>query len=124
MNKAQSLSWQREVVMEVVIDCAFPDYDFKVEIDGRGATYLQASYEEPDTVTGNVEKQVTRRWFLSPQMTRSEVVQTVFKCVMTSMEHRVREWFSYKSQPVFSPHFDVDELHSLCAAGYFARRNA
>jgi trehalose-6-phosphate synthase len=30
--------------------------------------YLQAGYDEPDVVTGVVERQLTRRWFLSPEM--------------------------------------------------------
>lgn len=103
--------------------CTFPEYEFKVEVDGRGATYLQASYYEPDTVTGEVEQQFTRRWFLSPQMANSEIVQTAFKCVLTSMEHRTREWFHYKGEPVFGPHFDVEALYKMCRAGKFVTRD-
>ena len=52
---------------------------------------------------------------LSPEMTRSEVVQTVFKCALTSMEHRTREFFHYRGRAVFGPHFDVEALWQLCA---------
>lgn len=93
--------------------CKHPDYTFGVVEDSRGAIYLQASYQEPDTVTGIDETQLTRRWFLSPHMTKSEIVQTVFKCVMTSMEHRAREWFKYRGEAIFGPHFNVDSLHEL-----------
>jgi hypothetical protein len=107
---------------DIVTLCTYPDYEFRVLVDGRGAVYLQGSYVEPDTITGKLESQVTRRWFLSPEMTRSEIVQTVFKCVVTSMEHRAREWFRYKEQPVFAPHFDVDALFDLCVARKFSTR--
>lgn len=111
-----------EEMCGVVADCRYEEYGFKVELDGRGEIYLQGLYEEPDTVTGEPEIQYTRRWLLSPEMTKSEIVQTVFKCVLTSAEHRVREWFKFRDQPVFCPHYDVDALHELCAQGRFAHR--
>jgi hypothetical protein len=77
---------------------------------------------EPDTVTGEREWQLTRRWFLSPQMGESEIVQTVFKCLMTSLEHRAREWFTFDGEPVFGPHFDVRALHQLCREKRFVNR--
>lgn len=98
----------------LVRECHYPDYDFFVTVDGRGAWYLQANYYEPDIITKQREKQSTRRWFLSPEMTKSEVVQTAFKCIVTSMEHRSREGFTYKNKRIFGPHFDVDALWSIC----------
>jgi hypothetical protein len=99
---------------DLVAECKHHEYEFAVTRDSRGAIYLQASYYEPDTETGMVERQVTRRWFLSPAMTHSEIVQTAFKCVMTSMEHRAREWFKYRGKAVFGPHFDVEALWAIC----------
>jgi len=109
-------------MQEVVDQCSHPDYIFYVRKDGRGEIYLQGEYQEKDTVTLGVETQLTRRWLLSPEMVVSELVQTVFKLVMTSMEHRAREWFKYRNQPVFCPHFDVDYLVLLCEQGKFANR--
>jgi hypothetical protein len=109
-------------IVNAVESCGYPGYEFTVKRDGRGEMFLQAGYMEPDTVTGVQEWQLTRRWFISPEMGRSEIVQTVFKCVLTSMEHRAREWFSYRGEPVFGPHFDVDALHELCRAGKFVKR--
>lgn len=92
----------------------FKDYTFDAIVDGRGEMYLRASYYEADVATplGPAELQQTRRWLISPKMTKSEIVQTVFKCALTSMEHRTREWFLYKNRAIFGPHFDVDQLHS------------
>ena len=109
-------------IQSIVQECGFPGYDFLVTRDGRGEMYLQGQYVEPDTKTGKRMLQKTRRWFLSPEMTRSEIVQTVFKCVITSREHSAREWFSYQGQPVFGPHFDVDSLAELCRKGRFSHR--
>lgn len=102
-----------EVMREWVSLCSFPDYTFEVKVDGRGAIYLQAGYDEADVVTGVVERQLTRRWFLSPEMVKSEVVSTCFKCIITSVEHRTREHFTYKGRRIYGPHFDVDALHSI-----------
>lgn len=103
-----------EEMRAIVEQCACLEYTFLVAADDRGAWYLRARYDEPDVRSGVVEPQLTRRWFLSPEMTKSEVVQTAFKCIMTSMEHRAREWFLYRGRAVFGPHYDVDALHAIC----------
>ena len=101
--------------IRAIVDlCRCMEYTFVVLEDGRGAWYLQASYHDSDVITGKSELQLTRRWFVSPEMTKSEIVQTAFKCVMTSMEHRAREWFLYRGRSVFGPHYDVDALHAIC----------
>ncbi len=93
---------------EIIADIAFPEYEFRVGQSHHGFTYLHAEYDEKDTVTGIVERQYTRRWLLSPEMTKSEIVQTAFKCVLTSMEHKTREWFTYQDAAILQPHHDVD----------------
>jgi hypothetical protein len=98
----------------IVAQCDFPEYGFDLWEDQRGAIYLQGFYDEADVKTGLPERQQTRRWFLSPSMSKSEIVQTVFKCVMTSMEHRAREHFRFRERAVFGPHFNVDRLWELC----------
>jgi hypothetical protein len=95
-------------------DVDYPGYTFRVERSSTGCMYLQATYEEADTVNGAVETQYTRRWLLSPEMTRSETIATAFKCVLTSMEHRCREWFTYKGKAIYQPHYDVDQLAAIC----------
>lgn len=110
-------------MQEIVSLCKFHDYRFAVAVDGRGAIYLQGRYWEADTITKVMEIQSTRRWFLAPRMTKSEIVQTVFKCAITSMEHRTREWFLYKDRAIFGPHFNVEVLHEICGKeGNFDQR--
>lgn len=103
-----------EDLTAIVKECTFPDFMIEVAKNPRGEMFLQARYKEPDTRTGKIEWQYTRKWLLSPMMTKSEVVQTAFKCVLTSMEHRTREWFQYRGRSIFGPHFDVDKLLEVC----------
>jgi len=54
-----------------------------------------------------------RKWFLSEHMTKSEIVTTAFKAIMTAVEHETREQFLYRGASIFDPHYDVDCLHAL-----------
>lgn len=96
---------------------SFPDYTFCTRAAPQGTYFLFAWYFERDVRTGNMERQTTRRWLITPQMTNSEIVQTAFKLVMTSYEHRAREHFRYKGARIFGPHFDVEDLVRLCEDG-------
>lgn len=57
--------------------------------------------------------QMSRRWLIRPEASRSEIVQTAFKCVLTALEHETREQFLYNGRAVFGPHYDVDALWEL-----------
>lgn len=111
-----------EEMQKILEDIKCEDYFFTVKMDGRGEIFLQAHYYEKDIYTGEISLQLTRRWFLSPAMTKSEIVQTVLKCVLTSHEHRVREHFTYKGERIFNPHYDVEVLVELCRQHAFEVR--
>lgn len=101
-----------EEMKEVLANVTYPGYTFII-LDTDGHIYLQAHYEDIDIATGQPSIQRTRKWLLSEHMVKSEIVQTAFKCVITSAEHRVREFFKYRGQRIFGPHFDVDALFEL-----------
>ncbi len=103
-------------IAKLIAKVSFLNYHIKV-VDGHGGVYLRAEYYEPDIYTQKFEKQYTRKWLLSPLMTDSEVVQTCFKMCFTSMEHKTRESFTYKGSRIFGPHFDVEDLVTLCKKG-------
>ena len=103
-----------EQMREILALVDFPAYKFEITEGRHGAIYLQASYMDNDVVTHKPEIQRTRRWFLSPEMVKSEIVSTAFKCIITSAEHRVREHFTYRGKRIFGPHFDVDALYEIC----------
>lgn len=66
-----------------------------------------------DNVTGEAYPWRGRKWKLSRHMTNSEVVQTAFMATMAAVEHETREQFLYKGQPIFDPHYDIEQLHLL-----------
>ncbi len=96
-----------EEIRNIVGTCLYPNYIFVVELDTHGSMYLQAHFTAG-------KWQTTRKWLLSEHMVKSEIVQTVFKCVLTSVEHECREAFTYQGKPIFGPHFDVDSLVEIC----------
>lgn len=85
--------------------------------------YLQLVYQEKDIITGKVEEQHTRKWYISNHATKTEVVQTLLKAALTSAEHIVREHFLYRGERVYMPHWDVDDLHRLITATKPDRRD-
>ena len=99
-----------------IIDVSFPGYKFCVHVHDAH-TYLQAEFHSPCATTGQLTLQKTRKWQLSEHMTESELVQTAFKCVLTAIEHEAREQFKYQGQAIFGPHFNVNDLVALAAAG-------
>lgn len=95
--------------------CAYPGFSFVLGADRGGSDWwLQVEcYEGTDNVTGKPMTWKGRKWRLSSHMTKSEIVQTAFKAVMTAMEHETREKFTYRGATIFDPHYDVDRLHAL-----------
>lgn len=85
---------------------------FRLTKKGDGFN-LQVVYDEPDIVTGAVTEQHSRKWYVSPWMTVSEVVRTAQKALKCSMEHVVDEHFLFRGVRVFSPHYDVEQLAQL-----------
>ncbi len=76
--------------------------------------FLQVQFLAADTTNGEGEDwQHGRKWYLSPHMTESEVVQTALKAVLTAEEHEARELFRYCGSQVFDPHFDVRVLRAM-----------
>ena len=116
MSSADELNRVRRIVEEV----KFPGYTFTVEALGDHV-YVQVSYNEPDVMSGVVEEQRGRKWLLPSGQTVGQVVQTCFKAILTSLEHRAREHFLWRGKPVLQPHMDLEQVwQSLPAAERFA----
>lgn len=105
MNKAK--------IEELLQSVKYKHWKFHVGLDGQ-RMYLQLVWQAPCTDSNAMALQKSRKWFLSEHMTKSEVIQTGFKAVLTAEEHEARETFLYKGKAIFGPHFDVDTLYE-CA---------
>ena len=101
-----------EKFQKVIATVEYPGFEFVVRGD-HGGLYLQVRCEATCNVTGEPMNWSGRKWRLSKFMTKSELVQTAFKAVITATEHEVREQFKYKGTSIFDPHYDVDALHAL-----------
>lgn len=93
----------------------FGDWRFVIESKRGGERFLVVEFNEPCIVTSTPTLQRSRKWRLSKHMTRSELVQTAFKAVLTAIEHEAREQFAYRGRAIFGPHFDVDALCELAS---------
>ena len=100
----------------VLRDVRFGRYIFKLYDDGK-LPRLQLICLDDDARTNEPTQWSSRKWLLSYHMTRSEIVQTALKAVLTAVEHEARERFLYRGQPIFGPHYNVDRLVDICAAG-------
>lgn len=78
--------------------------------DGR--PYLQWQFTGPCAVTGKVEHQPCRKWFLSQHMTEGELVQTAFAAALQAEEHECREFFMYAGHRIMNPHLSLQALIS------------
>lgn len=91
----------------------FPQYNFDVE-PIEDEFYIQVYYNEADILTGTVEEQKGRKWVFPAGQTEGQIVQTCFKAVLTSLEHRCREHFTYDNKLVMQPHLPLKKLIKIC----------
>lgn len=98
-------------VMRIIERLKYKDWTFVVNNLGHGF-YVQLRFFAPDNnnPSGPLELQACRKWYISPYMTDSEVVQTAWHAVRQAEEHEVRENFTYNGIRIFTPHPDVDAL--------------
>jgi len=68
---------------------------------------IHLQYEEPDVDTGELCIQKTREWYIPKNATESEVLRTIHKLLLGSMEHRLDEHLTYKGVRIYDPHRPV-----------------
>lgn len=111
----------REEIAEIIEEIQFLDRKF-ILLDKGDGFLLQLSYMEEDIETGEMAEQKSRKHYISPYMTETEIVDTAFYAVMRSQEHVTREHFTYRGFLVQSPHFHVRGRVELCARGRYDGR--
>ncbi|HMP50425.1 MAG TPA: nucleoside 2-deoxyribosyltransferase domain-containing protein [Candidatus Melainabacteria bacterium] len=100
-------------VRAIIDDLECKNLAFNLE-ETRSGFLLWISTEEKCAYTDVDTVQHGRKWFIARELKKSEVIQTIFKAVMTWQEHEAREHFKYQGHRIFGPHFKVDELVALC----------
>jgi hypothetical protein len=115
----------RKDVEEIVSQVKFMDRTFRLLDKGDG-WLLQMQYMEPDVDKPGSEPvlQSTRKWYVSPFMTPSEVVETAWACVIRSMCHVASEHFTFRGRKVYYQHLDVQARIDMCDLYDFDGREA
>lgn len=107
----------RKDIEKIISQVSFQDRSFRLLNKGDGYL-LQVQYLEADIdVGGPPILQSARKWYISPWMTETEIVETAFLACQRSMEHVLKEHFKYKGERVYSPHFDIDARLDIVRAG-------
>jgi hypothetical protein len=65
-------------------------------------------FDAPDVKTGLIETWTSRKYYISPYMSDSEIIQTAFLAAKVAEEHEILEAFKYKGKTLFSPHMDLN----------------
>lgn len=113
----------REEIQKILDDVSFQDRKFLLLEKGDG--YLvQMEYFEADVEKPGSEpiSQKTRKWYISPFMSESEIVETCWAMVCRSQLHIASEHFEYRGRRVYSQHFDVYGRIYLCDHDTFDTR--
>ena len=98
---------------QILIKVQYLDWEFRTGPMASGY-FLQVNFFALAADGEALEQQHGRKWYVSPYMTESEVVQTAFKAIQTAIEHEARETFKYRGHAIYGPHFSADKLVQLC----------
>ena len=108
--------WTKSSLETLTKQIKYKNYEFRI-ISKPSSTFLLQPQFHASCNFKIGEKSTLRsgrKWYISPHATKSEVIRTAFKAVLTCEEHETREQFKYNGHAVFSPHIDVDELLKSC----------
>jgi len=106
---------QANEIREILNDIEYRGWEFKLsEVHRYGRMWLQVRFVAYDENERDMVPQHGRKWMLSKWMTKSEIVQTALKAVLTAEEHEARERFKYRGRRIFGPHIDIDRLYEVC----------
>lgn len=103
-----------EKLRGILSNISFRDWWFEVQNKGDGFL-MQAVFMGPDTITGKVEEQRCRKWYISSHAVDGEVVRTAWKAIEAAVVHEAAEEFYYKATRIYDPHRDPEALINIVA---------
>ena len=111
----EELAKTKEEIETIISRVNFMDRTFRLMQKGDGylvqMEYMESDVEKPGSPP---IKQSTRKWYISPYMTESEIVESCWGMVCRSQIHVASEHFTYKGRRVYSQHFDVNSRIEMC----------
>ena len=110
-------------VDNIVAKCSYPG--FWIASNSKiGEIFIQVICDGTNNFTKEPMQWKSRKWFISKHATKSEVVQTIFKAILTALEHEARELFTYRDVTVMNPHLDLDQMVDFVKAGNISERDS
>jgi hypothetical protein len=102
----------REHFESILRDVSVGNWELHLRQDpGFGRFFLQIQFLADDSETGETAvRQHCRKWYLSPHMTKSEVVRTAYLAYTQAVLHEADETFKYCGRSIYNPHINVDAL--------------
>lgn len=94
---------------QIISEVKYGTWDFYLGED-TDRLYLQVQFNETDSVTGKMERQYCRKFYLSSHMVKQEVVRTAWKAIEAAVLHEASEHFKYKGRAIYGPHLSPDAL--------------
>lgn len=101
-------------ILEIVSSIEYKDWKLDLITPPSSNPYIQWKIPDNKAPMGYWN---CRKWLLSPHMTKSEIIQTIFLAIQVAEEHESRESFKYKGESILSPHLDLEKLHKLISSG-------
>lgn len=99
LSQIKLAPWYRNVEWEIQpITCIT-----ETGLEGPYARF-RIVYDEPDVVTGIIDSQYARWWYIEAGMTNEALIKSAWLALTVSDEHRRRESFSVAGRRVFDPH--------------------
>ena len=87
-----------------------PETSWRITTNGGHGWFVQHQQNIADCSTGDPGTiQRGRKFYISPYMTESEVLQTLLLAVLLFEEHEAREWFTYRGKELYGPHIDISQ---------------
>ena len=106
----------QDILDEIEIPWDFHLLEDKIfeDVDGDCRLYLQIQFDDIDNDTGEAGyRAYCRKWYLSPYMTKQEIVRTAWLAYVGAVMHETQEKFKYKGKMIYGPHTDPDVLASI-----------
>lgn len=95
-------------LMTVVSRVQFPGITFSIEYAEHGLCVRVGDPQGVCAVTGVAAPWLGRPWPISLDITNGDLVQTLFKALLTALEHEARECFTFQGQRVMDPHRNME----------------
>lgn len=102
----------KKSIQELLNEIEYKDWIFYLE-ERADCFTLQIQFYDKCIITGNIELQKCRKWFISQHMTDNEIIRTAFLAVEIAERHEMCEKFKYGNKLINNPHYDVLQMGNL-----------